>query len=50
MYQEAVQIIHDEAACIFLLNLDNIYGLNPNLEWTPRLDGRIFVKDMVLSD
>jgi peptide/nickel transport system substrate-binding protein len=50
MYHEAVETIREEAACIFLVNLDNIYGLNPNLEWTPRLDGRIFVKDMVLSD
>jgi hypothetical protein len=24
--------------------------LSPNLEWTPRLDGRIFVKDMTLSE
>jgi len=50
MYQEAVQIIYDEAACIFLLNLDNIYGMADNLVWTPRLDGRIFVKDMTLAD
>jgi peptide/nickel transport system substrate-binding protein len=50
MYHEAVQIIRDDAACIFTVNLDNIYGLSENLEWTPRLDGRIFVKDMTLND
>jgi peptide/nickel transport system substrate-binding protein len=50
MYHEAVQIIRDEAACIFTVNLDNIYGLSENLEWTPRLDGRIFVKDMTLTE
>jgi peptide/nickel transport system substrate-binding protein len=50
MYQEAVQIIRDEAACIFTVNLDNIYGLSANLEFSPRLDGRLFVKDMVLND
>jgi len=50
MYHEAVQTIHDEAACIFLLNLDNIYGLSENLEWTPRLDGRIMVKEMTLVE
>jgi len=49
MYHEAVETIREEAACIFLLNLDNIYGLSPNLQWTPRLDGRIFVKDMTLT-
>jgi peptide/nickel transport system substrate-binding protein len=50
MYHEAVETIREEAACIFLLNLDNIYGLNPNLEWSPRLDGRIFVKSMTLTE
>ncbi len=50
MYHEAVQIIHDEAACIFLLNLDDIYGLSEGLEWTPRVDGRILVKDMTLVE
>lgn len=48
MYHQAVQTIHDEAACIFLLNLDNIYGLSERLEWTPRLDGRIMVGEMTL--
>ncbi len=50
MYHEAVQIIHDEAACIFLLNLDNIYGLSDRLQWTPRLDGRIMVEEMTLAE
>jgi len=49
MYHQAVQIIHDEAACVFLLNLDDIYGLSQRLEWQPRIDGRILVKDMTLE-
>lgn len=49
MYRKVVKTVHDEAACIFLLNLDDIYGLSKRLEWTPRLDGRILVKEMALT-
>ncbi|MBI5956230.1 MAG: ABC transporter substrate-binding protein [Chloroflexi bacterium] len=49
MYRKAVKIINEEAACIFLLNLENIYGLSKRLEWTPRLDGRVLVKEMTVS-
>jgi len=50
MYHQAVQMIYDDAACIFLLNLDDIYGLSERVEWTPRVDGRILVKDMTLVE
>lgn len=49
MYHKAVQIAHDQAAAIFLLNLEDIYGLSKRLEWTPRLDGRILVKEMKVT-
>jgi len=50
MYQEVVKLSRDEAAFIFLVNLENIYGLSPRLQWEPRLDGRILMKDMTLSE
>jgi peptide/nickel transport system substrate-binding protein len=50
LYHQAVQMIYDEAACIFLLNFDDIYGLSESVEWTPRADGRILVKDMTLVE
>jgi peptide/nickel transport system substrate-binding protein len=50
MYQEVVQTLYDEAACIFLLNLDNIYGMSENLDWAPRLDGRIMASEMTLAE
>ncbi len=49
MYNQAGQIVHDDAPTIFLLNLQNIYGLSKRLNWTPRLDGRIFFKEMTLA-
>ncbi|HJX39383.1 MAG TPA: ABC transporter substrate-binding protein [Anaerolineae bacterium] len=50
MYHQAVQMIYDDAACVFLLNLDDIYGMSQRLEWQPRIDGRILVKDMTLAE
>jgi peptide/nickel transport system substrate-binding protein len=49
MYDQANKIVHDDAPCIFLLNLQNIYGLSKRLNWTPRLDGRIFVNEMTIA-
>jgi len=40
----------DMAACISPPNLDEIYCLSRRLQWTPRLDGRIVVKDMILVE
>jgi len=46
MYNKVVQTVRDDAVCIYLLNLQNIYGLSKRLDWTPRLDGRIFINEM----
>ena len=48
-YNKVAQIIYDEAPTIFLLNLQNIYGLSKRLNWTPRLDGRIFFNEMTVQ-
>jgi peptide/nickel transport system substrate-binding protein len=49
MYHQAIQIVHDEAALVPLLNLKDIYGLSERVEWTPRLDGKMLIKDMKLT-
>ncbi len=49
MYTKADQIVHDDAPTIFLLNLQNIYGLSKRLNWAPRLDGRIFFNEMTIA-
>jgi len=48
-YQEIAEIGCDEANFIFLLNLDNTYGLSETLDWAPRVDGQILVKTMSLK-
>lgn len=49
MYAKANQIVYDQAPTIFLLNLQNIYGLSKRMNWAPRLDGRIFFNEMTLA-
>jgi peptide/nickel transport system substrate-binding protein len=50
LYHEAIQIAYDAAALGVLLNLEDIYGMTERLEWTPRLDGKMLVSEMTLSE
>lgn len=49
MYQRVAQIANEEAAHLYLLNFENIYGLSEHLNWAPRLDGRILFATMSLK-
>jgi peptide/nickel transport system substrate-binding protein len=49
-YHQAVQIAYDDAAVGFLLNLKDIYGMTKRVEWTPRLDGKVLVIEMKLTE
>ena len=49
-YHQAVQIAYDDAAIGFLLNLKDIYGMTQRVEWTPRLDGKMIVLEMKLTE
>lgn len=46
LYHEAIQIAHDEAYWAPLIVLDNIYGMSLGLQWSPRQDDKVLVKDM----
>jgi peptide/nickel transport system substrate-binding protein len=48
-YHQAVQIAYDDAVVGFLLNLKDIYGMTQRVEWTPRLDGKMLVLEMKLT-
>jgi peptide/nickel transport system substrate-binding protein len=50
MYHEVVELSREDAAFLFLVNLENIYGLSERLQWKPRLDGRILITDMTLTE
>jgi len=46
MYNEAVQLAYDNAYFVWLLNIEDVYGLSKRLEWTPRVDAKILVREM----
>jgi peptide/nickel transport system substrate-binding protein len=45
-YQSVNSMGCQNADFIFLMNLDNTYGLTKNLSWTPRYDAQILVRTM----
>jgi peptide/nickel transport system substrate-binding protein len=45
-YQQVNKIGCDNAFFIFLLNLNNVYGISADLNWTPRYDAEIIVDSM----
>jgi peptide/nickel transport system substrate-binding protein len=49
LYNQAVQIAYDEAYFLFLVNNQDIYGLSPRMEWQPRVDSKLLVKDMQVT-
>jgi peptide/nickel transport system substrate-binding protein len=50
IYQEAVQLAYDEALFTWLLNNEDIYGLAENIEWQPRVDSKLLVSEMSVSE
>jgi peptide/nickel transport system substrate-binding protein len=49
-YHQAIQIAYDDAVVGFLLNLKDVYGTTNRVEWTPRLDGKMLVIEMKLTE
>ena len=41
-----MQIAHDGAYFVWLLNIEDIYGLSERLRWQPRVDAKLLVKEM----
>ena len=49
IYEQAVKIGYDEAYFTFLVNNEDLYGLSTRMEWTPRVDSKILVKEMAVK-
>jgi peptide/nickel transport system substrate-binding protein len=49
IYQEAVKIAADGAYFAFLVSNEDLYGLSERLQWTPRVDSKLLVKDMSVT-
>jgi peptide/nickel transport system substrate-binding protein len=46
MYHQAVKLAHDKAYFVWLLNIEDVYGMSKRLEWSARVDGKMLVKEM----
>jgi peptide/nickel transport system substrate-binding protein len=49
IYEQAVQIAYDGAYFTFLVSNEDLYGLSERLQWTPRVDSKLLVKEMSVS-
>ncbi len=49
-YQQASKIACDSAYFTFLLNTEDIYGMSTRLQWAPRVDAKLLVKEMSVSE
>ena len=47
-YQQALRIIHAEVPWIFLFQQYDIYGVNRRVQWQPRSDQRLILREIVL--
>ncbi|MBI2874435.1 MAG: hypothetical protein HYY09_05060 [Firmicutes bacterium] len=46
MYKDLWAQMCDDPPFIFIMNYEDIYGVDPNLDWEPRQDIKILVKDI----
>lgn len=48
-YAQASKLACDKAYHLYLLNNEDTYGMSKKLEWTPRVDAKLIVKEMSVS-
>jgi peptide/nickel transport system substrate-binding protein len=46
LYDQATQRACEEAYFLFLLHIEDIYGLSEQLDWQPRVDAKMLIKEM----
>ncbi len=46
LYHQAVKQAHDQAYFVWLLNIEDVYGLSKRLDWAGRVDARLLVQEM----
>lgn len=49
LYQQCSKLAHDQAAWIFLYQTYTIYGVNDRIDWEPRIDQKVLVKEMQIQ-
>jgi peptide/nickel transport system substrate-binding protein len=49
LYNEALQLAYDQAYFVWLVNNQDIYGMSEDLDWAPRVDAKLLVKEMEVA-
>lgn len=49
IYGELLKTACDDAAHVFLLTNEKVYGASDSLQWTPRVDAKIIISEMTLA-
>jgi peptide/nickel transport system substrate-binding protein len=49
IYQEAVKVAYDGAYFTFLVSNEDLYGMSERMQWTPRVDSKLLVKEMSVT-
>lgn len=49
LYHQAVKHAHDQAYFVWLLNIEDIYGVSARIKWQGRVDAKILVHEMGLK-
>ena len=49
LYHQAVKRAHDQAYFVWLLNIEDIYGVSARLVWPGRVDAKLLVAEMKLK-
>ncbi len=49
IYQEAVKMAYDGAYFTFLVSNEDLYGMSERMQWTPRVDSKLLVKEMSVT-
>jgi peptide/nickel transport system substrate-binding protein len=50
IYNDAVAHAYDNAYFVWLVNNEDLYGLSENMSWQPRVDAKLLVKEMSVSN
>ena len=50
LYAQATERACDQAYFAFLLNIEDVYGMSERLQWEPRVDAKLIINEMSLSD
>ena len=49
MYHKAVKHTYDNAYFVWLLNIEDIYGVSARINWSGRVDAKILVAEMKMK-